>query len=80
MRLRDYFHSKIWNSTASLESSEIFSKFKQHKDEFQRMKREKQKEHFTSENIYDLKNNKLFWDYYSSFLKKFNLIKLNLIS
>ena len=57
------------NSTASLESSEIFSKFKQHKAEFQRMKREKQKEHFTSKNIYDFKNNKLFWDHYSPFIK-----------
>ena len=69
MRIRDYFHSKIINSTASLESSEIFSKFKQHKAEFQRIKREKQKEHFTSKNIYDFKNNKLFWDHYSPFIK-----------
>ena len=33
------------------------------------MKREKQKEFFISKNIYDFKNNKLFWDYYSPFIK-----------
>ena len=53
---------------ASLESSDILSKFKQHKAELQALKREKQKEYFKLKNIYDFKNNKLFWDFYSPFI------------
>jgi len=68
MRVRDYFYHKLYNLNASLESSDILSKFKQHKAEFQALKREKQKEYFKSKNIYDFKNNKLFWDFYSPFI------------
>jgi hypothetical protein len=69
LRARDYFYFKFHSSDTSLDSSEYFPKYKQLKAECQSLEREKMKEFFESKKISDFKNNKLYWEFQSTFMK-----------
>ena len=66
---RDYYYSKFHASNTSLDTSEYFPKYKQYKAEAQSLEREKMKKFFESKKISDFKNNKLYWEFQSSFVK-----------
>jgi hypothetical protein len=64
-KLRDYLHH-IYSDTY-LESDLL--KFKSAHDDFQKLRRQKQKDYYESKKIGDFKNNKLFWHCYSKSIK-----------
>jgi hypothetical protein len=66
---RDFYYSKFHASNTSLDTSEYFPKYKQYKAEAQSLQREIMKKIFESKKISDFKNNKLYWEFHSSFIK-----------
>jgi hypothetical protein len=60
-KLRDYLNH-IYNDTY-LESDLL--KFKSARDDFQKLRRQKQKDYYESKKMGDFKNNKFFWHCYS---------------
>ena len=68
-KARDHFYFKFHNSNTPFSCSDDYKKYQLLRTECQSLERKKMKDYFSSKKISDFKNNKLYWEFYSSSIK-----------